>query len=121
MEGQWVTSKTLNNGEYLIAFQSYYENSRRISDKNRILVDKDNRPCMTMKVPNAFGNYYYRLLKECTSGWSTILDDCYLDMCAFYDDYDSYSDTYKDIHGVRPHYTEEQWDARVRAARKRGY
>jgi len=127
--GTWKVRKTLKNEEYSVEFQSYFRDIKggtsqeRVSDRNRIVATKvgDTRPCLEVFVHNAFGNYYYDLLKTSAGSWEHILDTLYLDLCAFHDDYDAYSDVFKDIYNVRPHYTPNQWDDLVRAARNRGY
>ena len=44
------------------------------------------------------------------------MDYLYLDVCAYHNDFDAYSDAYKDMHNVRPHYTKRQWNIIVKEA-----
>ena len=43
----------------------------------------------------------------------------YFDSCAFDDDFDFYSDIYKDEYGFRPRLTKEEWKEKVKRARER--
>lgn len=68
--------------------------------------------------PN-FGNFWYLQFKNNPDSFFSIYDSFFLDLAAFNNDFDSYSDMYKDIHNVRPHYTIEEWKLRVTAAQNR--
>lgn len=89
--------------------------------KNEIVVIYDGRFYGSLKNVNRdWGNYWFKSMqKNKMYNGETMVDYMFLDNCAFHDDYDGYSDTYKDIHKVRPHYTQEEWDKKVNEAKNR--
>ena len=131
MRTYWETEKSLENEHVRIEFQWLMEDARdfmcdslstqmeRNPDRNRIVCyDKDRGfPTCTVEVPKNLGNYYYRKMNHLDphllQSW---MDYLYLDVCAYHNDFDAYSDAYKDMHNVRPHYTKRQWDIMVKEA-----
>lgn len=71
--------------------------------------------------PAKWGNYWYTRAKEAAKhgyyGAEFMFDTIFFDSCALHNDYDFFSDVYKDLNNVRPHYTKEQWEERVRLAK----
>lgn len=130
MRTYWETKKSLENEHVRIEFQCLMEDMRDImSDnvkpdmernpyRNRISCYDKSRDFVTAQVdvPKNIGNYYYKLMKDMPDSMEYFMDQCYLDVCAYYNDFDAYSDTFKDINNVRPHYTKEQWDMLVNKA-----
>lgn len=121
---KWVVKKVLCTEEYKVEFLWYLDdNSERVRNKNRIQVYRDGCNVGHMSVQDNFGNWCYNVVKEAIAlgrDLEEVTDDLWLENCAFYDDFGSYSDLYKDIHNFRPHYTHDEWDNVVRTARKRG-
>lgn len=129
MSGYWQTVRKLKSEDMRVEFQWFMEETGKVDphtqrnpNKNRIVAYEGSKSAAIceVSVPKMVGNYYYQMMSNNPSAMRNLLDQLYLDVCAFYDDYDGYSDTYKDINGIRPHYTQDQWDACVRAARKLG-
>ena len=91
------------------------------SGENEITITKDSRFYGSLsKVNSDWGNYWFKQMKRNNLYDGEILIDyMFLDNCAFHNDYDGYSDTYKDIHNVRPHYTQEEWSRKVNEAKNR--
>lgn len=95
--------------------------------KNEIVIIKDGRYYGGMKDINKdWGNHWFKKIKKYhdsnevnASDGEFLLEYLFLDSCAFHDDYDGYSDTYKDFNNVRPHLTIEEWQRKVNEARNR--
>lgn len=73
-------------------------------------------------VDSNWGNYWFKWAKDAqkngnTGEWVSVM--IYFDSCAFDDDYDFYSDIYKDEYNFRPRLTEEEWKRKVEIARNR--
>lgn len=73
-------------------------------------------------VPKDWGNYWFKYAKSSqengnTGEWVSVM--MHFDACAYYDDYDFYSDIYKDEYNFRPHLTKEEWKRKVEIARNR--
>ena len=131
MRTYWETKKSLENDRVRIEFQWLMEDARdpmsdslrpqmeRNPDRNRVVCyDKERDfPAYTVEVPKDLGNYYYRKMKHMDPHLLQFwMDYLYLDVCAYHNDFDAYSDAYKDMHNVRPHYTKRQWDIMVKEA-----
>lgn len=69
-----------------------------------------------------WGNYWFKQAKVFVDGGYTseeMFDFIFFDNCALNNDYDFFSDVYKDLHGVRPHFSSEEWTRRVNLAKSR--
>ena len=65
----------------------------------------------------AYGNKLYQIFTEDNTKLENF--DIYsLDYCILCEDFDSYSDSFKDINHVRPHITEAQWQDIVQHTKK---
>lgn len=90
--------------------------------KNEVTFIKDNR--FYGKIPNVnkdLGNYWFKYAKrakENNSDGEKVADQIFFDSFAFNDDYDSYSDFYKEVYNVRPHYSREAWETIVKYVRE---
>lgn len=104
---------TFKSGDYAIFTKE--------NEKNKIFFyDFQNRDFgHAENVDSNFGNYWYKKSFRWLDSFTDYIDAFWLDLSAFDEDYDSYSDYYKDVNGVRPHYTEKQWNARIAEAKKR--
>lgn len=92
--------------------------------ENNICFLKNERFWGNIKNVNAnWGNYWFLFVKEEAKHNDThgeaIADRIFLDSCAFHNDYDGYSDIYKDMWGTRPHYSIEEWKEIVEDSKNR--
>ena len=90
--------------------------------KNKIHFEENCRKTGEMNhVGKNWGNFWFKSWQNLNEKADTesFIDSMWLDYCAFNDDYDFFSDLYKDVFHFRPHYTEEQWKERVKTARNR--
>lgn len=92
--------------------------------KNSIIILQDGRLYGKLEnVSSDWGNYWFKKVKEFYNSDSNngefITEYLFLDFSAFHNDYDSYSDTYKDYNNFRPHLTKEEWKEKVKRARER--
>lgn len=92
--------------------------------KNSIIILQDGRLYGKLEnVSSNWGNYWFKKVKEFYNSDSNngefITEYLFLDFSAFHNDYDSYSDTYKDYNNFRPHLSNEEWNRKVRMARER--
>ena len=91
--------------------------------KNNIYFVKDGRVWGT--IPNVnkdWGNYWFKLSKNVKLNdglGEDVYNQIFLDSYAFDNDYDCYSDFYKEIYNVRPHYTIKEWEDIVKYVRNR--
>ena len=93
---------------------------KKENSKKTIKFLVDNKDYGEAVIPSAnFGNYWFLQFKNNPNIFSVVYDEFFLDLAAFHKDYDSFSDMYKDVNNVRPHYTQEQWDKRIRIAQNR--
>lgn len=108
-----------------------YKNFRLVCDKSAdtaiMELYENNRFIHGFHVPltapyfsvfKAFGNKVY---KDCKSnpGLLACFSVLTLDYSVLCEDYDSYSDSYKDEYCVRPHLTEKEWQALVKDTKKK--
>lgn len=131
MGSYWMTKKTLSNEGYKVTFDRYMEDVTdnmcdslnptiiRNPDKNRISLTEPGRgvPSYVTEIPASLGNHFYKKFVSGAGHWKQIMDECMLTVCAYHDAYDCYSDYFKDINGVRPHYSPETWSELVDQAR----
>lgn len=136
MSSYWKTVKTLESGDYKVMFDWLMEdvtdvmcdatNKDYIRDKsrNRISLIEGNRaPSYVVTVPSSIGNFYYQAFKaseieaKTTDVWITIMEALLLVVYAYHDNFDAYSDMYKDMYHCRPHMTEVEWQSIVARAR----
>lgn len=92
--------------------------------KNNIIILQNGRLYGKLEnVSSNWGNYWYRKIKEFyvydNPTGEFITEYLFLDFSAFHNDYDSYSDTYKDYNNFRPHLSKEEWNRKVKMARER--
>lgn len=95
--------------------------------KNNIIILQDGRLYGKLEnVSSDWGNYWFKKIKKYhdsnltnVSDGEFLLEYLFLDFCAFHNDYDSYSDTYKDYNNFRPHLSKEEWNRKVKMARER--
>ena len=92
--------------------------------ENSIIILKDGRFYGKLEnVSSNWGNYWFKKIKEFYNSDSNngefITEYLFLDFSAFHNDYDSYSDTYKDYNNFRPHLSKEEWNRKVKMARER--
>lgn len=112
-----VNEKIIERGEYTIKFQ------KEVPDLNHVVVfrndDHKSVRINSFYVSKDLGNYWYRVLEKTTEGCylTPLIDLFFLDSIAHDDNYDFYSDVFKDIYGCRPHYTKSEWRDRVCHAR----
>ena len=107
--------KVLTKGTMEIKF--YEENGNKV-----IEAIKDNRQVCKVFVSKILGNGYYVALRDSndTTCWEAMLDSLYLDVCVLNNDFDTYSDVYKDIYHIRPHLTQKEWNTKVDIVKRRG-
>ena len=98
-----------------------YFTKNKNTHKNEITITYDGRFYGSLKnVSKDWGNYWFKSMqKNRMYNGEILIDYMFLDNCAFHSDYDGYSDTYKDIHNVRPHCTIEEWARKVNEAKNR--
>lgn len=125
----FITVKTVESYRYRVEFQRCYKGDlltaeNRITEKNRIQIFSKTRPELPPQIAivsvNLGNHYFKRLLSwedDNDGAWDHVFDSLFLDVAASNNDYDFYSDLYKDTHGVRPHYTQSQWDEVVLKAK----
>ena len=96
---------------------------RKEEGKNMIYFFKDGRDYgRASDLPKNFGNYWFKVFKDASKrndNLESTLDYFWLDWIAYNEDFDSYSDIYKDINNIRPHYTVDQWERIVKEAKSR--
>lgn len=92
--------------------------------KNNIIILQDG--CLYGKLENVnsdWGNYWFKKIKKYyvnnSNDGEFVIEYLFLDFCAYHDDYDGYSDTYKDYNNVRPHLTNDEWRGKVKEAKNR--
>lgn len=104
---------TFSSGDYVVFKKENNKNKILFFDYHgRNLGHADN-------IDKNFGNYWYKEAHRWYLGFVDYMDAFWFDLLAFENDYDGYSDYYKDVYGVRPHYTDEEWKAIVIYVKKR--
>ena len=81
--------------------------------------DPDGHSYGRMVVDRIFGNWLYKELKRTNWFGEDRVYYCFLDFAIANADYDSYSDTYKELNNVRPHYTQAGWNKLVSDMRRK--
>lgn len=114
--GQVIREKVIKNGRYTVKFM------KESNDLNHVEVFDSSfgsTPTISFYVSKDLGNYWYKALKDTPDGHdlTNLIDLFFLDSIAYNEDFDFYSDIFKDIYGHRPHYTKSQWENRVNAAK----
>ena len=104
-------------------FTVYFIKSGKAGN-NEIIVMQNNKFYGSIKkgIGNNWGNYWYYKLKEFSRAGGDgefAIDLMWLDFYAYKNDYDCYSDLYKEINNFRPHKTEKEWLEMVNQARNR--
>lgn len=104
-------------------FTVYFIKSGKAGN-NEIIVNHNEKFYGSIKkgIGANWGNYWYYKLREFSRAGGDgefALDLMWLDFYAYKNDYDCYSDLYKEINNVRPHKTEKQWLEMVNQARNR--
>lgn len=89
------------------------------SDKNMVKSTIDGNLYFECSVSKQFGNYFWKELRSRNEIDQFILDLYLLELMVYENNFDSYSDFYKDINNVRPHFTHEEWNKKVEDVRKR--
>lgn len=92
--------------------------------KNNIIILQDGRLYGKLENVNSnWGNYWFKKIKKYyvnnSNDGEFVTEYLFLDFCAFHDDYDGYSDTYKDYNSIRPHLTNDEWRGKVKEAKNR--
>ena len=92
--------------------------------KNNIIILQDGRLYGKLENVNSnWGNYWFKKIKKYYVNNSYdgefLTEYIFLDSCAFHNDYDGYSDTYKDYNNFRPRFTAEEWRKKVEEAKNR--
>lgn len=75
---------------------------------------KGNSTLCEMIVDRNFGNHVYKMLKASKEIEENLMDQVFLLHCIYCNEFDYYSDIYKDLYNVRPHITQAQWDLMVK-------
>ena len=91
---------------------------------NEVIINQNNRFYGSIKkgIGRNWGNYWYKKLKEKAQAgeYGEInVDLMFLDFYIYKNDFDCYSDFFKELYYCRPHQTEEQWEKLVQEARNR--
>ena len=92
--------------------------------KNSIIILQDGRLYGKLENINSnWGNYWFKKIKKYhvnnSNDGEFVTEYLFLDFCAFHDNYDGYSDTYKDYNNMRPHLTNDEWKKKVKEAKNR--
>ncbi len=92
--------------------------------KNSIIILQDGRLYGKLENVNSnWGNYWYKKIKKYYTDNSYdgefVTEYLFLDSCAYHNDFDGYSDTYKDYNNFRPRFTPEEWKEIVKKAQNR--
>lgn len=91
--------------------------------KKEIIFIKDDRFYGNLKkFSSNWGNYWFLYAKQAAfrgEYGENVMDNMFLDSCALNEDFDSYSDIFKDIHRIRPHITNERWKEIIMTAKNR--
>ena len=107
-----MIKKVINTNDYTIDFE--------VKDgKNMITFMSNGLDVGHAFVDRDFGNYFYLFARDNAKNFDE--EDYYnffLQHSLYVDDFDSYSDLYKDINYVRPHYAQERWDGMVDTFRR---
>lgn len=103
----------------LVCADGYIANFYKEGNNNLIdFFDNKNNSLGTMfNVSRDWGNWWYMNLQG--QEGKTAFDYMWLDLYAYYEDFDCYSDMHKVFYGVRPHLTPNQWKATVQRAKER--
>ena len=88
-------------------------------DKNIVKATDNGRLCCEIYVTKELGNYIYKKLRKAICIDEVVMDEVFLLVCKYQDDFGCYSDTHKDCYGVRPHITQEEWDAMVKDTKEK--
>lgn len=92
--------------------------------KNNIIILQDGRLYGKLEnVDSNWGNYWFKKIKKDyvnnAYDGEFLTEYIFLDSCAYHNDYDGYSDTYKDYNNFRPRFTVEEWRRKVEEAKNR--
>lgn len=118
MEGLTMCIKFNHDG-----FTIYFIKSGKAENREIIVYQNDKFYGSIKKgIGKNWGNYWYCKLRDFSRAGDDgefAIDLMWLDFYAYKNDYDCYSDLYKEINNCRPHKTESQWLEMVNQARNR--